>query len=101
MTPVAAAGEAFAGSVHVGDLMTVPAVSVAPDLTVRKLANLLRGRTIGCLPVIDGKRLVGIVTISDLLDLLGRGIDRQLPRPRRPLHHRVGHRKMKPAFGVW
>jgi acetoin utilization protein AcuB len=86
---------------NVGDLMTAPAYSVSPDVTVRKLANLLRGRTIGCVPVIDGKRLVGIVTVSDLLELLGRGVDRPAPPPRRGLHHRVPHRKMKAAFGVW
>ena len=85
----------------VGDLMTTAAVTVPPDATVRRAANLMRGRTIGCLPVIDRKRLVGIVTVSDLLDLLGRGTDRPMQAQRRGLHHRVPHRKSHGGFGVW
>lgn len=85
----------------VADLMTTAVVTVAPDAPVRRIANLMRGRTIGCVPVVDGKRLVGIVTVSDLLDLLGRGVDRPAPPQRRGLHHRVPHRKVKGAFGVW
>jgi CBS domain-containing protein len=51
--------------------------------------------------VIDGKRLVGIVTVSDLLELLGRGIDRPAKPARRGLHHRAPHRKGKGDFGIW
>jgi acetoin utilization protein AcuB len=48
-------------------------VTAAPDATLREAANLLRGYGIGCLPVVEKGRLVGIVTIADLLDALGRG----------------------------
>ena len=44
--------------------------------TVRVVANRMRGRSIGCVPVVDRERLIGIVTVSDLLEALGRGIDR-------------------------
>ena len=86
---------------HVGDLMTTSVVTVDPATTVRRTANLMRGRTIGCVPVVDGTRLVGIVTISDLLELLGRGIARPARPRRHGLHHRVPHRKQKGAFGFW
>lgn len=85
----------------VADLMTSPAVTVTPDTTVRRVANLMRGRTIGSVPVFDGKRLVGIVTVSDLLRLIGRGVDRPLQPQRRGLHHRGPHRKRHVAYGVW
>lgn len=39
----------------VAELMTTPVLTVGPEMTVRKVANLLRGRTIGCVPVVDGK----------------------------------------------
>jgi CBS domain-containing protein len=94
-------GEKTRADSNVGDLMTAGAVTISPDTTVRKIANLMRGRTIGCVPVMDGQHLAGIVTVSDLLEVLGRGIDRPVPGPRRGLHHRVPHRKMKRAFGVW
>jgi acetoin utilization protein AcuB len=85
----------------VGELMTDVVVTATPDDTVRRIANVMRGRTIGCVPVVSGKRLVGIVTTSDLLGLLGRGIDRPVPRPRRTLSHRAPHRKRNCAYGVW
>ena len=85
----------------VGELMTDAVVTATPDDTVRRIANVMRGRTIGCVPVVSGKRLVGIVTTSDLLGLLGRGIDRPAPRPRRTLSHRAPHRKRNRAYGVW
>ena len=59
-----------AGSV--GDLMSSRVIVAAPETSVRSAANLLRGSNIGCLPVVDGKKLVGIVTTSDLLALLGK-----------------------------
>jgi CBS domain-containing protein len=85
----------------VADLMTSPVVVAAPRHTVRRIANLMRGRSIGCVPVVDGRRLVGIVTVSDLLALLGRGVDRPARPERHALHYRVPHRKGKGSFGVW
>lgn len=56
----------------VEDLMTSRVIVASPDTTVGEAAGLLRGYTIGCVPVVDGKELVGIVTTSDLLDLLAK-----------------------------
>ena len=58
---------------NVGGAMSRGIVTAAPDATLRQAANLLRGNLVGCLPVMEGDRLVGIVTISDVLDALGRG----------------------------
>lgn len=77
----------------VADLMTTSVVTAAPATTVRRIANMMRGRTIGCVPVVDGKRLVGIVTVSDLLELLGRGIDRPAKPARRRLDRQAPRRK--------
>jgi CBS domain-containing protein len=94
-------GAAIRARSRVRDLMTAPVVTIAPNATIRRTANLMRGRTIGCVPVVDGTRLVGIVTVSDLLMLMGRGLDRPSTPVRRGLHHRVPHRKRKNGFGVW
>jgi acetoin utilization protein AcuB len=67
----------------VGDLMTRHVVTARPTTTVREAANLMRGRSIGCLPVIQKDRLVGIVTVSDLLMLIGRGAERGIAPSRR------------------
>ena len=86
----------------VEELMTSPVVTVEPTATVRKAANLMRGRSIGCVVVADRGRVVGIVTVPDLLDLLGRGIHRPTPSDKRPaLRHRTPHRKHSTATGVW
>ncbi len=85
----------------VADVMTRSAVSIGPKDTVRTAANAMRGRTIGCLPVVERGRLVGIVTVTDLLDLLGRGIDRETHPARAALHYRVPHRKQRRMPAAW
>jgi CBS domain-containing protein len=69
----------------VADLMTTGAVTATPTTTVKQAANLLRGRSIGCLPVVRGARLIGIITVSDLLELIGRGAARPVVRRPRPV----------------
>lgn len=50
------------------DLMTTPAVTVAPDVTVAEAARLMERNAVKRLPVVgDGGILVGIVSRSDLL----------------------------------
>src|SRR5690348_4032919 len=60
----------------VGDIMTPAVVTATERTTVHEAANLMRGRTIGCLPVLRDGKLAGIVTVSDLLTLLGKGKER-------------------------
>jgi acetoin utilization protein AcuB len=60
---------------QVANVMTPYAVKARPEMAVRQAASLMRGWTIGCLPVVERGKLVGIVTVSDLLDLLARGAD--------------------------
>ena len=67
----------------VEEVMTSPAVTATPEMTLRQAANLLRGRSIGCLPVMEEGRLVGILTITDLLEMLGRGVDRPTAKGKR------------------
>jgi acetoin utilization protein AcuB len=94
-------GTALRARSRVADLMTTPVITADSTTTVRRVANLMRGRTIGCVPVLKGERLVGILTTSDLLLLLGRGVARPARPERRGLHHRVPHRNMNAASGVW
>jgi acetoin utilization protein AcuB len=67
----------------VEDVMSGPAVTCSPSTTLRQAANLLRGRTIGCLPLVEEGKTVGIVTTTDLLDLIGAGIERPVPKTHR------------------
>jgi acetoin utilization protein AcuB len=86
----------------VKDLMTRHIVTVTPATPVRKAANLMRGRSIGCLVVTVAGRAVGIVTVADLLELIGRGTERPVPATSRwTLKHRTPHRPRSKAAGVW
>ena len=90
------------GSQCVADVMSAPAVTISPATTVRTAANMMRGRTIGCLVVTDRDQVVGVVTTSDLLDLIGRGFDRNVASTTRwTLNHRVPHRKARRSPVVW
>lgn len=94
-------GAAVRANKAVGDLMTAPAVTAAPTMTIRQAANMMRGRSIGCLVVVDSGRPVGIVTVSDLLEVVGRGVDRGATNARRILNHRVPHKKVHTAVRAW
>jgi CBS domain-containing protein len=88
--------------VVVADFMTPRVVTVEPDTSVHRAANLMRGHSIGSLIVIDKGRAVGIVTVADLLDRMN-GPRRHRPDRHTPpdLHYRVPHRKQHRAGGSW
>ncbi len=54
----------------VAELMSEHLTTIRPDTPVEDAASLLVVKKIGCLPVVDGDRLVGIVTETDLLAVL-------------------------------
>lgn len=68
----------------VEEMMTAHVIVASPEMTIREGAALLLGYTIGCLPIVDGKQLVGIVTISDLLDLLAQKLTHGAHKPGNP-----------------
>ena len=54
---------------RVGDVMTTPAVTVASDTPLLAALALMTKRRIRHLPVVDGARVVGLVSIGDLVKL--------------------------------
>lgn len=60
---------------RVRDVMTVGVPTVPPDTSARDAARVLVEGGIGRVPVMDGDRLLGVVTSSDLLPELGRSYD--------------------------
>jgi len=86
----------------VADFMTPRVVAVKPDTSVHRAANMMRGRSNGCVIVVDESRAVGSVTLADLLDHVGgtrrhRRDSQTLP----DLNVRVRHRKQHQAGGSW
>lgn len=52
----------------IADIMTGDPVVVAANASVDEAAGILRKHKIGALPVVEGGKMVGIITASDILD---------------------------------
>ena len=52
--------------------MSKRVITVHPECTVRQAANLMAIEKIGCLPVLKGNQLVGLVTQTDILRHVGK-----------------------------
>ena len=63
------AQRAFLESIVVKEIMVDP-ISIGPDATVGDAARLMMEHKIGCLPVLEDDRLVGIVTETDMLQVV-------------------------------
>jgi CBS domain-containing protein len=60
--------EATQGEELARDIMTTPAITVHPEMTVKELVALFREKRVGGVPVVDDEdNLVGIVTEGDLM----------------------------------
>ena len=65
--------QVMADTATAGDLMTHPAVTTGPDELVANAARLMHSLKLERLPVVDrDRRLVGIVSRSDVLSVFGR-----------------------------
>lgn len=54
----------------VGEIMSRDPISIAPDTSIEAAARLMLEHKIGGLPVVDGSKVVGIITESDIFRLL-------------------------------
>jgi len=54
-------------TIRVQDVMTENVLTLGPNETVATAAQVMRRERIGALPIVDGGRLVGIITRSDVL----------------------------------
>ena len=64
------AQRAFLEGIAVKEVMTAPVITIAPHATVQEAARVMMEKKIGCLPVLEGPKLAGIVTETDLLKLI-------------------------------
>jgi len=63
----------FMDELKVLEVMSRKLITASPTTTIREAAKVMVSEKIGCLPVVDGNQLVGIVTQADLLEMLVRG----------------------------
>lgn len=54
-------------TIRAREVMSHPVITIAPDVSVKEAARLMAENKIGCLPVVEGKQFVGLVTETDML----------------------------------
>ncbi len=58
------------GMLHVKDVMTNDVLTISPTTPLVDAAKIMTEKKIGCLVVVEGERLVGILTESDFVRLV-------------------------------
>jgi CBS domain-containing protein len=58
---------AFLQVVEITQVMSTPPTAISPDATVPQAARMLADCKIGCLPVLEDGKLIGMLTESDVL----------------------------------
>lgn len=69
----ARAEEAMLRQLPVKEAMSAEIHTIAPGAALADAARIMAERKVGCLPVVDGEKLVGIVTESDFVKLVADG----------------------------
>jgi len=64
--------------VAVREIMNAAPVTISPEMTTLEALRMMRGQGLGCLPVVQDGKLVGLVTESDILDVSSRLLDEWL-----------------------
>ncbi len=52
---------------HIKDVMVTKVVTVSPETELCEATRIMVDQKIGCLPVVEGGRLVGLITETDIL----------------------------------
>ena len=58
---------AFLHVVEIGRVMSTPPIVIPPEATIEAAAAVMAEKKIGCLPVLDGDEMVGLLTETDIL----------------------------------
>ncbi len=60
-------------TISVKEVMASPVVTIAPGAKLVEAAALMLKKKIGCLPVVEDEKLLGIITESDFVALYAKG----------------------------
>ena len=63
--------------VAVSEIMTTDPVTVSPDTSALEAIEVMRKHRVGCLPVVENRRLVGILTTADYMEVAAKLLDEQ------------------------
>jgi CBS domain-containing protein len=91
---------------YVSEVMTRDVVSIAPDTPLSKVAELMHQKHLKCLPVLEAKRLVGVISRRDLLNALALKLSEPVPvNPtaesiRASIEDTLAHERWAPKSGI-
>jgi CBS domain-containing protein len=54
-------------TIRIKEIMTEHVITISPDVSVKEAARVMIDKKIGCLPVVNGEKLVGLLTETDIL----------------------------------
>ena len=67
--------EEIDAGIPLASIMITDVIVVSPGCPIRKAADVMLTRKLGCLPVVEGQKLVGILTEADFLKLVVELLD--------------------------
>jgi acetoin utilization protein AcuB len=70
--PTAYPDEELLAGIRAEQIMSRDVITIPSDLTLAGALDVMYDHGVSCLPIVDGQRLTGIVTTSDLMRLLRR-----------------------------
>lgn len=97
--PLHGVAELPRGARRAKEIMTRPALTVSPDSPLDELARLMCVHEVNRLPVLDGGRLVGVVTRGDVLGALAHLEHQPIDLTSGPIL--VGSAGLHPASGMY
>ena len=62
-------------SIPASEIMKKDVETVSPEDPVLKAASILKRNKYGCLPVVNDRKLIGIITEADFIDLVIRALE--------------------------
>jgi len=71
----------WSDSIAVEWVMSAPVLTLSPNASIPEAASLMHAERIDCAPVLEEEKLIGIITSSDLLEILGKDAEAGAPVP--------------------
>ncbi|MDY6854320.1 MAG: CBS domain-containing protein [Thermodesulfobacteriota bacterium] len=57
----------FLKSLKVKEVMITDVITISPEADIKEAGKIMLDKKIGCLPVVEGKKLTGLITETDIL----------------------------------
>src|SRR5256885_13842350 len=83
-----------AADTAVRDIMSSPVLTVSPDTSVQQCMQLVTDKRVRHLPVVEAGRVVGVVSIGDLVKAVIAGQQQQIEQLESYIHSQLWHSQL-------